>query len=123
MIKKKYKLKRKEFEIVFKKGKRWNDDLFYYVFLESDEEKFSVVISKKKIKKAVERNKIKRIIFDKIKDRKKFFKNLNLIIFLKKPIKKEESSLFLKETDKKLDFFLKKYKISGNWQVKKESKE
>ena len=57
-----YRLKKqKDFDLVFKKGKRIRTDSLTLIFLESKETKFGISLSKKH-GKAFKRNKIKRLL-------------------------------------------------------------
>ena len=67
MLKKNHKLKREDFDIVFKKGKISHTSLFSIRAMPTktwDECAFSVVISKKRAKQAVLRNKNKRRVYN-----------------------------------------------------------
>ncbi|OQX00983.1 ribonuclease P protein component [Candidatus Parcubacteria bacterium A4] len=61
-----HRLKKKEFESVFKKGRGIRSDILYLKLLEndSDDNKIGFVVSKKVSNKAVARNKIKRRLRD-----------------------------------------------------------
>ncbi len=62
MIAQKNRLKRKDFELIFKKGDKISNQFFNLRFLENDLKycRFAVIVSNKVSKKAVIRNKIRR---------------------------------------------------------------
>ena len=65
MLKKENRLKTKEFEKVFKTGQKRFSQNFFLVFLDNQEnKKISTSVSKKIYKKAVKRNRARRIIYD-----------------------------------------------------------
>jgi ribonuclease P protein component len=64
MLKKKNRLTKKEFDLVFKNGKKKFSKNFMFIKLKNDEDlKISATISKKIYKTAVQRNKSRRIIY------------------------------------------------------------
>jgi len=67
MLPKKYKLKKIDFENIFKVAKKFNNEYFVVLKANKLEKKFGVFPSLKEFKKAVERNKIKRRIFEIIR--------------------------------------------------------
>jgi len=69
MLAKKFRVSSKRIEEVKKKGKLIQGDFFGVVFMKNNKEnsRFSFVISKKISKKAVERNRIKRVLIKAIK--------------------------------------------------------
>lgn len=66
MLPKQYRLSRADFEAVYKKGRRVRGKSFGLVFLASENKnepsKLGIVVSKKVLKNAVDRNKLKRQI-------------------------------------------------------------
>jgi len=67
MLKKTKRLTTKEFQEVFQKGKRVSSPLFLLSFLKKDKGKVAVSIPKKIYNKAVDRNNVKRVIFECLK--------------------------------------------------------
>jgi len=67
MLKKTKRLTTKEFQEVFQKGKRVSSPLFLVSYLDIKKTKVAVSIPKKIYKKAIDRNYIKRIIFECLK--------------------------------------------------------
>jgi ribonuclease P protein component len=64
MLKKKNRLEKKEFDKVFQNGEKKFSKSFMFIKLINDEKiKISATISKKIYKKAIERNKSRRIIY------------------------------------------------------------
>lgn len=89
------------FEDVFKKGKNIGFKYFYVVYLNNknnEKSRIACVTSKKQFKKAVDRNKAKRLCFNIIKD---FYNqipsSLNIVIFLKKEFLEIEKETLKKE--------------------------
>lgn len=68
MISKRKKISRTLFSEVFSFGKNKNTEYFRVKIKKSDSPKFSIVVPKKVLKKAVDRNKFKRIFYNTIKD-------------------------------------------------------
>lgn len=60
----KNRLKRYEFNLLFKNGRRFNSEYVTIIFSKSDESHLSVVVGKKVAKLAVGRNKIRRRIYN-----------------------------------------------------------
>jgi len=83
MLPQKNRLNRKDFLLVKKNGKKifLSDFLVYY--LSSDQQKVSVVVSKKIAKKATQRNKLRREIYDYFK-KPRVNPTRNLIIYPQK---------------------------------------
>lgn len=98
MLKKKYKLKKINFEEIFKIGKRFKNNFFLVVKIDDKEKKFTVLPNKKDFKKAIERNKIKRRIYEIIRLNFDKIPPGNFLIFPKKNCLK----LNFKELEKKL---------------------
>jgi len=69
MIQKKFRLKRPEIEFLLRKGKELATDLFIVRFATSTEQiaRFTVIASSRLSKKAVDRNRIKRQIYEAIR--------------------------------------------------------
>ena len=67
--------KKKDFDLIFKKGKVFYSPFFTIRILKNDlnTQRFTVLVSKKVSKKAVDRNKIKRILREAIKKNQKIF--------------------------------------------------
>ncbi len=104
MIPKTKKIKRSLFQEVFLLGKNKNSQFFRVKVRESDDLKFGFVIPKKVYKKAVDRNRIKRVFFNTIKELDFEPKKSEYIFFSQKSIKgvedkdiQEDIINFLKE--------------------------
>lgn len=67
--------KKKDFDLIFKKGKVYHSPIFSIRILENDSgvQRFAVLVSKKVSNKAVDRNKTKRIIREAVKQNTKLF--------------------------------------------------
>ncbi len=88
MIKKKNRLKKKEFNLVFKEGLKKRTKFFLFVQKEKkNEKKISVSVSKKVEKKAVLRNKTKRLVFEILRQNfDKIPENINLVLIVSTPL-------------------------------------
>lgn len=64
MLAKKYRLNHKEFSLVHKSGRRIFKGSLLFYYLPAKAFKISIVVSKKISKKAVQRNKLRRQIYD-----------------------------------------------------------
>ena len=108
MLSKKNRLrKNKDFNKIFKKGKKLNEEILLLIILKNNlkEVRVGVIINKKVSKKAVVRNKIKRRIYNSIKKKlSKIEKGFDFLIIAKPEIK--EKSFF--EIDKIINKSLKK---------------
>jgi ribonuclease P protein component len=111
MLSSKNKLKKKnDFDRITKRGKAFSGNFFVMKVLKNNtkETRFGFVVSRKTLKKAVERNKIKRrlrsILKNKIPETKKGY---DVVFFAKKGIEKTEFKK-LKET---VEEFLKKAEL------------
>lgn len=56
-----------ELVTILKNGKRINTPFFSFIYLKKPESRFAIVVSKNVYKKAVDRNKIKRLFYNKIR--------------------------------------------------------
>lgn len=92
MLSKSYRLKKKEVEKVFKKGKVLSQTLVLLRFLpnRANHPRYSVVISKKVLAHAVDRNRLKRLIYEWL-GQKNFSFSYDLAINIKAKI--EENKL------------------------------
>jgi ribonuclease P protein component len=92
MLPKEKRINRELFEIIFKKGERRENIFFRAVFLSSEKQRFSIVLSKKVENKATKRNTIKRkissLLEEKIKNKEAV--GVNIIFFVKKLGNKKE---------------------------------
>lgn len=100
MIAKKYRLKRNEIDFILKKGFSLVTGKFIVRYTKNKEKysKYCAIISKKFYKKAVERNRLKRKIFEALrllKDTEKT--NLNIILIPKKSISEKTNLTEIKE--------------------------
>ena len=70
--------KKKDFEIIFKKGKSFKNKLFILRFIKNNlnQNRFGFVVSQKVSKKAVVRNKVRRRLAEIIKS---YFNNLKIL--------------------------------------------
>ena len=99
--------KKKDFEIIFKKGKSFKNKLFILRFLKNNfnQSRFGFVVSQKVSKKAVIRNKIRRrlseIIKDNLKNIQKPENNLDLV-FISLPETAGKEFLAIKESVEEL---------------------
>ncbi len=84
MLGKKFKLKKINFEEIFKIGEKYKSDFFTIIKIKNKERKFAVLPNKKEFKKAVERNKIKRRIYEIIRLNFEKIPKGSFIIFPKK---------------------------------------
>lgn len=90
MLKKKYRLTKKEIEEVFKNGKSLDfySELFYFKYLPNTlgYSRFAVIVPKKIVAKATGRNKIRRILYESLwKNWKQLPRGINGVLLLKKP--------------------------------------
>ena len=87
MLPKNLKLKKFDFEQFFKIGEKLRNEYFLLIKIKSHEKKFSVIPSSKEFKKAVERNRVKRRIYEIIRlNIDKIPKGLYLILPNKKTL-------------------------------------
>lgn len=75
MLAKKHRLNSVQFNAVFKGGKKKHGKDFMIIYVTSDETRLAVTISKKKAKKAVERVRVRRQIYEYI--RKNLLQNMS----------------------------------------------
>ena len=102
-----YRLKKqKDFDLVFKKGKRIHAKNLTLLFLESNETKFGISLSKKH-GKAFKRNRIKRILRASIRSFIKNFEGSFYLVILPKVLENYD----FWELNKDLEFSLKRGKI------------
>jgi ribonuclease P protein component len=108
----KYRLGGKEFEEVLKKGRGFRvDGLVLKLILKEKGKKFGFLISKKVLKKAVQRNKLKRRLREILRERVEDIKEGVRIVFITLKGLEEKEFLELKEIFEKI---LKKSKILKN---------
>ncbi|MCA9356232.1 ribonuclease P protein component [Candidatus Nomurabacteria bacterium] len=103
MLSKRHKLSKKDFDILDGlKKKKVSQSLFSLVYNKNNEKpsKISVVVSKKISKKATDRNKLKRLIFDQFKDFTLKNKGFSVVVYPKKEALTNQNTLKkeLKET-------------------------
>lgn len=67
MLAKKFKLKKFDLKSIFNNAKKFNNNYLFILKKEKQEKKFAVLLNSKEFKKSVERNKIKRRIFEIIR--------------------------------------------------------
>ncbi len=114
MLARENRLKRKkDFEQVFKKGKSFREDFLVLKIRRSEigETRFGFIISKKVSKKAVSRNKIKRMLSEAVRlkiDRLK--RDADIILISLPGIEKKDSQ----EINKDIDKLLKRANIYKN---------
>lgn len=85
MLAKKNRLSRDEFNRFFSLGKKVHTPYFQLIHLATEPFKVSVVVSKKVAKTAVQRNKIRRRIYDIVRNHQKQYSITGVYIFLTKP--------------------------------------
>jgi len=85
MLKKTKRLTTNEFQKVFQEGKRVSSPLFLVSYLETKKEGVGISIPKKIYKKAVDRNMIKRLIFNFLKNTK-YQPSLGIVIVVRKKL-------------------------------------
>lgn len=99
MLSKSHRLSRKDFELVFKKGRRLRSNNFNLILLLQEDPKqpiqFGVAVSKKAYRKAVDRNKIKRQIRSAVRQKilaglEKSYKIVIMAFPVPKPLKYKE---------------------------------
>jgi ribonuclease P protein component len=68
MLAKKYRLNRKQINLIYKKGSGKREGVMGIKFLSNNESfsRYSVIIPKAVVKKVTERNRLRRIIFDEL---------------------------------------------------------
>ena len=86
MLKKSQRLKRNEFETLLKKGKRIHNKYFTLVYIGGAETKCGVIVSKKTVKKATERNLVRRRVYSILNKNMDLIKNKHVYIGTKKGI-------------------------------------
>ncbi len=100
--------KKKDFEIIFKKGDIFHSETMVSIFLKNElkETRFGFIVSKKVSSKAVSRNRIKRVLreqtrlmLDKIK------KGFDIVVIAKKEISEKDSKTIAAEIE---ELFTKK---------------
>jgi ribonuclease P protein component len=108
----KYRLRGKEFEEVLKKGKGFRvNGLVLKLILKEKEKKFGFLISKKVLKKAVQRNKLKRRLREILRERVENIREGVRAVFIALRRIEEKEFFELKEIFEKI---LKKSKILKN---------
>lgn len=100
MLKKEYRgLSREEILSFKEKGVMYKTPLFGLVVLKSEKPKVGIIISKKISKKAVDRNRIKRLVYQAVgEDWKEFEKKGIMGLFLVRSVILEKSYEEIKET-------------------------
>ncbi|MDD5651800.1 MAG: ribonuclease P protein component [Parcubacteria group bacterium] len=98
--------KKKDFDLIFKKGKILHSDFFTVRFLKNDMDfrRFAVLVSKKISPKATERNRLKRILREAIRKNQKLFPSGNDYVFY---VKKNYSKISFRELEKLIIKMLK----------------
>ena len=105
MLKRENRLRgRKNLALMRKEGELFQNPLFGVVILEGKEEnRFGIVISKKISKLAVERNKIRRRIYEAVaKELKEMRKGIWVLFLVKREIMERESEEIVREVKKVL---------------------
>lgn len=104
MIARIFRLQKKDIEKIFKKGQvvRFNDFLVRYAPNRTKHARFAIVIPKKTLAKAHDRNRARRLIYEFILNNQVLWnnKNLDLALFMRKvdiPAVKEGLAKFLTE--------------------------
>lgn len=92
MLPKKQRVGRSAFSGIQKKGRKVHSKHFSFVFIDNKNTlQLSVVVSKKVIKSATERNKSKRVIYTTVKSYSKNLKSFSGIIYINKNVNTLES--------------------------------
>jgi ribonuclease P protein component len=94
--------KRKEFEEVLVRGKMYQSDFFGMLVLEKDKKeltKFGLIVSRKVDKRAVVRNRIRRVILECVRQEEDKIKNGYWVVFL---VKKKMIGLGVEEIKKQM---------------------
>lgn len=105
-----------EFQAVFRKCKKFSGRHFIFLVKKNALEcpRVGVGISKKKIKTAVGRNKIKRIIRESFRKKQRQLPNLDIVVVVQKEADKIPSKILFETLDKKwqelMDFYGKSEK-------------
>ncbi len=91
MIAKRYRIRRESISFILKKGGSFFSKLFIVRFIKTEHEnnRFTTVVSKKISKRAVDRNKIRRRIYESIRLQEKLIENtqkFDIILIPKKEI-------------------------------------
>ncbi len=86
MLKKNQRLKRDEFEFLLKKGKRIHDRYFVLTYINANETKCGVVVSKKISKKATDRNLIRRRMYSILGENMHLIKDKHISVGTKKGV-------------------------------------
>jgi len=107
------RIRRRDFDDIFKKGRFWQSDNVSLVTLkiegpDSNKSKFAFSASKKVSKKAVVRNKLRRRGYAAIQKLISKTKPSFLAVFI---FKKEADSLSFEEIEKEITFLLRKSKL------------
>lgn len=84
MLSKKNRLNKKDFQNIIKNGKFFSTSVFKIYFIKDTKQQFAVITPKKFFKKAVTRNKFRRVGYNIIRNVDK--KNLSGIFFYKKTV-------------------------------------
>ena len=112
MLEKKLRIKRSDFDRIYKKGRYINADVFYIKFFPNrrDFSQFAVTVSTKISKSAVARNWIRRNIYDAVKANLVYLpKGHFIIVSIKKMIDKPHK-------DEKIRILLEALKKINLWQ-------
>jgi ribonuclease P protein component len=109
---KKFRLKEKEFKEVLRNGRSYRvDNLVLKVLIKTEEKKFGFLISKKVLKKAVQRNKLKRRLREILREKVEKIKEGTRAVLIALPGVEKMNFKELKEIFEKV---LKKSKIIKN---------
>lgn len=103
MLSKQLRLTKKEFTEAFKNNTRTQTQFFTVLHSKSDSPKFSVVVSKKIQKNAIERNKTRRRVYSVIRDLEIHTQsNGTYILLVKKPVLSLSYAMLKGEIEKTL---------------------
>lgn len=108
MLKKKERLTKKEFDRSFSVGRRLHSPLFTLVWEDGSDFHGAVVVGKKVFKRAVDRNRLRRRLYNILYRLSRENNLLGVYIILTKPAAKEVTFLELREAVEKTLVTLKK---------------
>lgn len=112
MKKQNFLTKKKDFELVFKRGRGYRKDFLYLKVRNNDLgfSRFGIIVSKKISNKAVERNQIKRRLREAINSREqKIEKGMDIVVVALSDIKNKKFNEIDKCVEQVLEYVYKNY--------------